>query len=56
VGTLSGNGPFTVFAPVNSAFDKLPQNVPTLLKAENKVSFKGSDLSRRAEIWIRRLL
>lgn len=37
VGTLSGNGPFTVFAPVNSAFDKLPAGtVPTLLKAENK--------------------
>lgn len=37
VGTLSGSGPFTVFAPVNSAFDKLPEGtVPTLLKAENK--------------------
>src|SRR6202045_2317399 len=24
VDTLSGPGPFTVFAPVNSAFDKLP--------------------------------
>ncbi|MCW5956085.1 MAG: fasciclin domain-containing protein [Pyrinomonadaceae bacterium] len=37
VGTLSGNGPFTVFVPVNSAFDKLPAGtVPTLLKAENK--------------------
>ncbi len=37
VGTLSGNGPFTVFAPVNGAFDKLPAGtVPTLLKAENK--------------------
>ena len=37
VGTLSGTGPFTVFAPVNSAFDKLPDGtVPTLLKAEIK--------------------
>jgi uncharacterized surface protein with fasciclin (FAS1) repeats len=37
VETLQGSGPFTVFAPVNKAFDKLPQGtVPTLLKAENK--------------------
>ncbi len=37
VETLQGPGPFTVFAPVNKAFDKLPQGtVPTLLKAENK--------------------
>lgn len=37
VGTLSGNGPFTVFAPVNGAFEKLPDGtVPTLLKPENK--------------------
>ncbi|HMT07761.1 MAG TPA: fasciclin domain-containing protein [Pyrinomonadaceae bacterium] len=37
VETLSGAGPFTVFAPVNSAFEKLPAGtVETLLKPENK--------------------
>jgi uncharacterized surface protein with fasciclin (FAS1) repeats len=37
VETLEGPGPFTVFAPVNSAFDKLPAGtVETLLKPENK--------------------
>jgi uncharacterized surface protein with fasciclin (FAS1) repeats len=37
VETLSGAGPFTVFAPVNAAFDKLPAGtVDTLLKPENK--------------------
>ena len=37
VDTLMGAGPFTVFAPVNSAFDKLPMGtVDTLLKPENK--------------------
>lgn len=37
VDTLKGKGPFTVFAPVNSAFDKLPAGtVDTLLKPENK--------------------
>jgi len=37
VDTLAGKGPFTVFAPVNSAFDKLPAGtVETLLKPENK--------------------
>lgn len=37
VDTLQGAGPFTVFAPVNSAFDMLPKGtVPTLLKPENK--------------------
>ena len=35
--TLSGPGPFTVFAPVNDAFAALPAGtVDTLLKAENK--------------------
>merc|ERR1712241_732740 len=35
--TLSGKGDFTVFAPVNEAFDKLPEGtIPTLLKPENK--------------------
>ncbi len=37
VSTLQGDGPFTVFAPVNSAFDKLPEGtVASLLKPENK--------------------
>ncbi len=37
VETLKGAGPFTVFAPVNSAFDKLPAGtVEMLLKPENK--------------------
>lgn len=37
VETLSGKGPFTVFAPVNAAFEKLPKGtVETLLKPENK--------------------
>lgn len=35
--TLAGTGPFTVFAPVDSAFAKLPAGtVETLLKPENK--------------------
>lgn len=37
VSTLKGKGPFTVFAPTNAAFDKLPAGtVETLLKPENK--------------------
>ena len=37
VDTLQGPGPFTVFAPVNAAFDALPAGtVDTLLKPENK--------------------
>ncbi|MDI1317173.1 fasciclin domain-containing protein [Flavobacterium sp.] len=37
VETLQGKGPFTVFAPTNAAFDKLPKGtVETLLKPENK--------------------
>lgn len=37
VDTLSGPGPFTVFAPTNGAFAKLPAGtVDTLLKPENK--------------------
>jgi len=37
VGTLQSPGPFTVFAPVNSAFAKLPAGtVETFLKPENK--------------------
>ena len=37
VETLQSAGPFTVFAPTNAAFDKLPAGtVDTLLKPENK--------------------
>ena len=37
VETLQSKGPFTVFAPTNAAFDKLPKGtVETLLKPENK--------------------
>ena len=36
-GTLAGKGPFTVFAPTNDAFSKLPSGtVETLLKPENR--------------------
>ncbi|HKU91387.1 MAG TPA: fasciclin domain-containing protein [Steroidobacteraceae bacterium] len=39
VATLQGKGPFTVFAPVNAAFDALPAGtVDTLLKPENKAT------------------
>ena len=39
VETLQSAGPFTVFAPVNSAFDKLPAGtVANLLKPENKAT------------------
>jgi len=39
VDTLSGAGPFTVFAPTNDAFAKLPAGtVDTLLKPENKAA------------------
>ncbi|MFN2481981.1 MAG: fasciclin domain-containing protein [Pyrinomonadaceae bacterium] len=39
VGTLSGKGPFTVFAPTNDAFDKLPAGtVGTLVMPENKAT------------------
>lgn len=37
VETLQGDGPFTVFAPTNMAFEKLPMGtVESLLKPENK--------------------
>ena len=39
VETLSGKGPFTVFAPTNEAFAALPAGtVETLLKPENKAT------------------
>lgn len=41
VETLQTAGPFTVFAPENSAFDKLPAGmVETLLKPENKAQLQ----------------
>ena len=37
--TLSSKGPFTVFAPTNAAFGKLPKGtVDTLVKPENKAT------------------
>lgn len=40
--TLRGAGPFTVFAPVNDAFENLPEGtVETLLMPENKVRLAG---------------
>ncbi|NNF20154.1 MAG: fasciclin domain-containing protein [Flavobacteriaceae bacterium] len=42
VETLQGPGPFTVFAPTNKAFDKLPEGtVATLLEAGNKAKLQG---------------
>ncbi|KQC34527.1 hypothetical protein AAU57_05330 [Nonlabens sp. YIK11] len=42
VETLNSDGPFTVFAPTNAAFDALPQGtVATLLKPENKEQLSG---------------
>ena len=39
VDTLKGPGPFTVFAPTNEAFDKLPKGtVEGLLKADKKAA------------------
>jgi uncharacterized surface protein with fasciclin (FAS1) repeats len=39
VETLKSAGPFTVFAPTNAAFDKLPKGtVETLVKPENKAT------------------
>ena len=41
VDTLAGEGPFTVFAPTNDAFAKLPEGtVETLLKPENKTTLQ----------------
>ena len=42
VDTLSGDGPFTVFAPTDEAFAKLPAGtVETLLKPENLTKLQG---------------
>lgn len=40
--TLSGDGPFTLFAPTNAAFDKLPAGtLDSLLLPENKAKLAG---------------
>jgi uncharacterized surface protein with fasciclin (FAS1) repeats len=40
--TLSGEGPFTVFAPTDAAFEKLPEGtVQDLLKPENKAQLQA---------------
>jgi uncharacterized surface protein with fasciclin (FAS1) repeats len=42
VETLQSAGPFTVFAPTNAAFEKLPAGtVETLLKPENKATLSS---------------
>src|SRR5215204_3682618 len=42
VETLQGTGPFTVFAPTNAAFAKLPAGtVDNLLKPENKATLSA---------------
>ena len=41
-GTLSGDGPFTVFAPTNSAFDKVPESaLQSLMQPANKAQLQG---------------
>ncbi|MEP6705185.1 MAG: fasciclin domain-containing protein [Acidobacteriota bacterium] len=42
VETLKGPGPFTVFAPTNAAFDKIPKaTLETLMKPESKKALTG---------------
>jgi uncharacterized surface protein with fasciclin (FAS1) repeats len=42
VETLKGKGPFTVFAPTNAAFEKLPEGtLESLLKPESKSTLAG---------------
>lgn len=42
VETLKGAGPFTVFAPTNAAFDKIPKaTLDTLMKPESKKALAG---------------
>lgn len=61
VDTLEGKGPFTVFAPTNEAFGKLPPGtVETLLKPENKATLTkiltchvvaGDDMAAAIKKW-----
>ena len=67
VGTLEGKGPFTVFAPTNTAFGKLPAGtVETLVKPENKATLTkiltyhvvpgklaAADLKDGMKLWIK---
>ena len=46
VGTLKGPGPFTVFAPTNEAFAKLPAVTVENLKPENRDALTKANLSR----------
>jgi len=42
VATLSGPGPFTVFAPTNAAFDAVPQSaLQSLMQPQNKAQLQG---------------
>ena len=42
VNALKGNGPFTLFAPTNAAFEQLPPGtLQNLLKPENKTKLSG---------------
>jgi uncharacterized surface protein with fasciclin (FAS1) repeats len=42
VETLQGDGPFTVFAPTNKAFEKLPEGtVSSLLEPQNKPTLQA---------------
>lgn len=64
VDTLKGPGPFTVFAPTNAAFEKLPAGtVDTLVKPENQDQLKkiltyhvvaGRITSKKLEAMIRK--
>ena len=64
VDTLSGPGPFTVFAPTDDAFAKLPAGtVDTLVKPENKATLTkiltyhvvaGDITSRNLKQWIKK--
>ena len=50
VDTLKGSGPFTVFAPTDEAFAKLPEGtVEELLKPENKYNRMG--MGRGVTTW-----
>ena len=51
VETLESKGPFTVFAPTNAAFGKLPAGtVDTLVKPENKATLNSPTMSCPASL------